>query len=258
MVDTSTVAEEKKLPPPLEDDEDAELGASMSFLEHLTELRERLIKSLIALAIGIAIAFMFKDVMMFIIKYPLPLNVQLQELAPAEGLMVTFKVAFVAGIFLAFPVLFYQAWMFIAPGLYKRERRLVLPIIVSAWICFIIGGVLSYLTVFSLTLDFLSRFVPEIQAEWGLANYVTFALRFIVAFGIVFEEPVVIFLLARIGLVTRASLIQFFPYATVTIFVVAAVITPPDPFSQILCALPLMLLYGLSIFIVGFVEKTRG
>lgn len=240
-------------PPPF--DEDEELGASMTFLEHLTELRERLIRILVALVIGFTICFMFGETLLRIIHDTIPENAVLQELQPAETLLTMFKVSFVGAIFIAFPVLFYEIWMFVAPGLYLRERRIVLPLILSAWVCFILGGLFCYFFVFRFTLQFLASLAPDfIQSQYSIASFTSFMIRFILAFGLVFEEPVVIILLARIGIVNQEILWKFFPYACIGIVIIAAVITPPDPFSQMACAIPLLVLYLVSIFIVRFIQ----
>lgn len=240
------------------DEEDAELGGSMTFLEHLTELRERMIRSLIALLIAVIICFSFSNYLLYIFKESAPPEVAIQVITPPETIITQLKISVVGGLFIAFPVIFYQAWMFIAPGLYKRERRIVLPLIFASWICFIVGGLFCYFVVFKFTLAFLESITPEyINSEWRLSEYVSFSLRFILAFGLVFEEPVIILLLARIGLVTQSMLWKFFPYAVVIMFTLAALITPPDPLSQLMCAVPLIILYLFSVTIVHFIEKKK-
>lgn len=247
-----TEATSRQIPPPY-DEEDAELGGSMTFLEHLTELRERLIKCLVALTVTCTVMFFFANDIIDLIQDRMPIQVELVELYPAEGVMTAFQVSTVAGIFIAFPILFYQAWMFIAPGLYRRERKVVLPTVFSAWFCFVVGGLFCYFVLLNFMFSFLATFL-DIRSTWSINKIVSFTVKLMLAFGIIFEEPVVIVLLARLGLVTTESLWSFFPYATVIIFIVAAVITPPDPFSQLMVGFPLLALYLLSIFIVKFIK----
>ncbi len=238
--------------------EEEELGGSMSFLEHLTELRERLIYSLIAIVVGFLIMLNFTGPMLFFLEARLPDQVQLQELTPAETLLTMIKIAIYAGLFIAFPFLFYQVWMFVAPGLYKREKKIVLPLIGGAWICFILGGAFCYWLVFEFALDFLSEFAPDfIIQQWTLSQFVSFTVRFILAFGLIFQEPVIILFLAHLGIVNTKMLIKFFPYALIIMFAISAFITPPDPISQLMCAFPLMFLYGISILIVRMTEKKK-
>ncbi len=238
------------------DDDEQDLGGSMTFMEHLAELRERIIRSLIALLIAMVICFVFAESILVIIQDTVPEGVTLQTLSPAETLITEFKISFVAGLFIAFPVLFYQAWMFVAPGLYKREKRIVFPMIFASWACFIMGGLFCYFVVFRFTLNFLESITPGfINSGWRLSEFVSFTLRFVLAFGIVFEEPVVILLLARIGLVNQKMLWSFFPYAVIIMLALSALITPPDPMSQAMCAVPLVALYLISVLIVRFIEK---
>ncbi len=292
-------------------DEDAELGGTMSFLEHLQELRERLIRSLAAFTIAAAVCFMFSNELIKILLKPIPQEYQelsiaqqlsnvtimaeqleamrnspqsatevvqsiIQSASPAfnftktrggarvmathpiESLIAQLKVSLIAGLFLAFPFIFYEAWMFIAPGLYKRERRAVLPLVLSAWFCFIGGGMFAYFIIYGFALAFFATMTPDgVVNMWSLKEYLTFTTHFLLAFCIIFQEPVVITLLARIGLVTSDALRKFRPYAIVLMFTIGAIITPPDPISQTMCSIPLCLLYELSIYIVRMIERKR-
>lgn len=289
-------------------DEDSELGGQMTFLEHLAELRERLIRMLIVLIITVSICLSFADELFKILMMPVPgfvlentklemkkelagLNeliieqtgeeaqitqaridslkaqlldemiqnistVRVMQTSPIEYIIIWLKVAFVAGIFLAFPYLFYEIWMFVSPGLYKREQKFLIPVIISSWFCFILGGLFCYFFVFKFTLQFLVDFAPAfLDQSWIITSYINMFLRMLIAFGIVFEEPVVIYLLAKMGFVTAKSLSHARPYAVVGMFVFAALITPPDVFSQISCAFPLIFFYEVSIVIARFIEK---
>lgn len=290
--------------------EEEELGGTMSFLEHLEELRERMIRALVAFAIAAAVCFMFSNELIKILLKPIPQEYQELSIAqqltnvtimaeqleamraspqsatevvqniiqsaspslavshrggarvmathPIESLIAQLKVSLIAGLFLAFPVIFYQAWMFIAPGLYKRERRAVLPLILSAWVCFIGGGIFAYFIVYGFALAFFATMTPEgVVNMWSLKEYLNFTTHFLLAFCIIFQEPVVITLLARIGLVTSDALRKFRPYAIVLMFSLGAIITPPDPISQTMCSIPLCLLYELSIQIVRVIERKQ-
>lgn len=242
-----------------EGDEENELGGSMTFLEHLTELRIRLIRCVIALSLGVVLCFIFSDKLVYLLRNCVPEdNVRLVTLHPIEAFLTILKISAVGGLFIAFPVIFYEIWMFVAPGLYKRERRFVLPLAIAAWICFILGAVFCYFVVFRFTLAFFASMAGNTAENmWGLSNYLSFMIRFLLAFAIVFEEPVVILLLAKVGLVNRKMLSDFRPYAIIVMFVLAAVITPPDPISQMMCAAPLLILYEVSILIVRFIEKEQ-
>jgi sec-independent protein translocase protein TatC len=289
-------------------DEEKELGGQMTFLEHLGELRERLIRMLIAVIIAVAICLSFADTLFYVLMLPVPnfvlnntereLKIELKVLqdsleeqtgdeavqtqtriddikeqllnglfssinttrvmvtSPIEYVMIWFKVAFVAGIFLAFPYLFYEIWMFVSPGLYKRERKLLIPVIFSSWLCFVLGGLFCYFFIFRFTLQFLVDFAPGfLDQSWIVTNYINIFLRMLIAFGIVFEEPVVIYLLTKMGFVSSVALRKFRPYAVVGMFAFAALITPPDVFSQMGCAFPLIFFYEISIIIATFIEK---
>ncbi|MEW6235111.1 MAG: twin-arginine translocase subunit TatC [Candidatus Omnitrophota bacterium] len=255
MVAEQTAQDPTKREKPFYDEEE-ELGGAMTFLEHLGELRERLIRTLVALGIAFVVCFTFSERLLQMFFFCIPEGVTLQATSPVETLITELKISLVGGIFIAFPIIFYQAWMFVAPGLYKREKKIVLPLIASAWFCFVFGGIFCYYATFRFTLQFLESITPGfISSDWKISEFVSFSLNFILAFGLVFEEPVLILLLARIGLVTQKMLWNFFPYALIIMFTVAAVITPPDPISQIVCAVPLVILYVLSVFVVHGIEK---
>jgi sec-independent protein translocase protein TatC len=318
-----------KLPPHREEpeEEEEELGASMTFFDHLGELRERLIKSLAAFSIAMMFCFIFSGTLKYYMLKPYNwgtgkerqpiLNLkdrlvptldktiqaieeyfQREEETPAKGdestppvgeadsepttpvagqdssgrvgdklaahsmlevFMVHIKLSIVGAIFLAFPILFYQAWKFVAPGLYKRERRFILPTVFSAWICFITGGLFAYFLVIPTAVYFFSGFSgPDIVNVWSVDKYFTNALHITLAFGVVFEEPVIISLLAIIGLVRYKHLKKWRPYIIVGMFVLGAVLTPPDPISQLMCAIPLMGLYEISAQCVRLFERARG
>jgi len=223
------------------------------FTDHLEELRERIIKSFIAVAIGFVVCYGFKEKLFEIITLPLMSVMEKGDQLIFTGLPEAFftylKVAFWAGMILAGPVIIYQFWMFVAPGLYKNERRIMVPIVVLSTFFFIGGALFGYFIVFPWGFKFFLSFASEsIKALPSMKEYLSFATKLLLAFGLVFELPIVITFLARLGLVTVPFLRQNRKYAVLLFFVGAAMITPPDVVTQIMMAFPLMLLYEISIW----------
>ncbi|RLB92725.1 MAG: twin-arginine translocase subunit TatC, partial [Deltaproteobacteria bacterium] len=222
------------------------------FTSHLEELRERIIKSFIAVAIGFVICYGFKEKLFEIMTQPL-----VSVMAPGDKLIFTglpeafftyLKVAFLAGLMLAGPVIIYQFWMFVAPGLYKKERRVMIPIVLLSTVFFIGGALFGYFIVFPYGFKFFLSFASDtIKALPSMKEYLSFASKLLLAFGLVFELPIVITFLARLGLVTVPFLRENRKYAVLLFFVGSAMITPPDVVTQIMMAFPLMLLYEISI-----------
>ena len=223
------------------------------FTDHLEELRERLIKSFIAVSVGFAVCYGFKEKLFEIITRPLVSVMDKGDQLIFTGLPEAFftylKVAFLAGLILAGPVIIYQFWMFVAPGLYKNERRVMVPIVVLSTLFFIGGALFGYFIVFPWGFQFFLSFASEtIKALPSMKEYLSFATKLLLAFGLVFELPIVITFLARLGLVTVPFLRANRKYAVLLFFVGAAMITPPDVVTQIMMAFPLMLLYEISIW----------
>ena len=275
--------------------------AEMPFLDHLEELRWRILKALIAVLIGAIVSFVFaKDILTLlthpyedavrstiasqsagpaeaILKLirewrgvdaavaepgpsaaPMPVGRQLQSIKVMTYFFVTLQVALLGGFVLAMPVVFYQFWQFVAPGLLSREKRLLVPIAALSVICFSLGAMVAYHIVLPIGLRFfLSLEPPDMTSQWAVNEYMGFVLRLIFGFGIVFEMPVVTLFLGQIGLVTPAHMRRVRRYAVVAIFVTAAVFTPPDPVSQLLMALPLLGLYEISIWVCGLAQRKR-
>ena len=180
----------------------------------------------------------------------LPPTRRLQSLKPMTYFFVTLQIALIGGLMLALPVVSYQAWQFIAPGLLSREKRLLVPIVLFSVICFLIGAMLAYWIVLPLGLRFfLALEPPDMTSQWAVDEYISFVLRLLLGFGFVFEMPVLAFFLSRIGLLTPAYMRHIRRYAIVIIFVLGAFFTPPDPLSQLLMALPLLFLYEVSIWV---------
>jgi sec-independent protein translocase protein TatC len=227
---------------------------TMPLLGHLEELRSRLIKALLAIAVAFVPAYYFAGVLFQFLTQPLqqsaPDPVTLIGTSPAEAFFTKLKVSFIASVFTASPVVFHQIWQFVAPGLYEHERRYVLPFVFFATFFFLAGAWFCHAIVLPVSYAFFLEQYESIsvQATLRISEYLTFTARMLLAFGVTFELPVFAFFFARIGLITHQALLGFFRYAIVLIFIVAAVLTPsPDVASQLLLAGPLLLLYGLSI-----------
>ena len=234
----------------------------MSFLDHLDELRRRIISSLLAVVAGFVVAIAFIDRIFAFIMRPLqqvlPDGGKLVYTEPAEAFMLYMKVAALVGLIIAMPVVMYQVWMFVAPGLYSNEKRLAIPFVVFATSFFAAGALFSHYVVFPFAWQFFAQFttdymtfMPRIQPTFSM--YV----RLMLAMGAVFQLPTVVLFLARIGIVTPRFLVKNIKYAVLVIFIVAAVITPSaDPVSQTVVAAPMMVLYGISI-VIAWVFRRR-
>jgi len=227
----------------------------MPLTAHLAELRSRLIKSLGAVGIAFVLCYQFVETLMAWLIAPLKAldpaaKVQVIGTGLAEAFFTKLKVSFIAGIFLASPVIFYQIWRFVAPGLYEHERRYVQPFVFFATGFFVCGAYFCYRLVFPTAFGFFLAEYGSISIEplLKISEYLSFASRMLLAFGVVFELPVFTFFLARTGIVDHKMMIGTWRYAVVGIFIVAAVLTPgPDVASQLLMATPLLVLYVASI-----------
>ena len=245
---------------------------AMPLLDHLIELRSRLLHSLIAVVVLFFISYYFSPQLYdFLVA---PLADVLEELGGQRRLIFTalheafftyIKVAFFAALFLSFPFISIQVWMFIAPGLYKTEKRAFLPFLIATPVLFFAGGALVYYFIFPLAWKFFLSFESvggdgalPIQLEAKVDQYLSLVMQLIFAFGLCFQLPVVLTLMARVGMVSSKGLKKNRKYAIVMAFVAAAILTPPDVISQIGLALPTMVLYEISILCVRMVEKGRG
>jgi sec-independent protein translocase protein TatC len=229
-----------------EKDEEQEAG-KMPFLAHLGELRYRIVVSLCAVGVASVVGFQYSEQIINWLARPLP--VKLAYLEPTEPFWVNFKVALVAGAFLVLPVLLYQVWAFVAPGLLPRERKFALPFVILSTLCFAIGATFALTVIVPFAVTFLVSFkTGNLVATISVNRYVDFVLKFTIAFGLVFELPLAITLASRIGLVTPKFLAKNRKYAILLAFVAAAILTPtPDAFNQTLMAGPLILLYEVGI-----------
>ncbi|MBU0859668.1 MAG: twin-arginine translocase subunit TatC [Alphaproteobacteria bacterium] len=238
--------------------------------DHLVELRRRLLWSFVTLAVATVLCFLFVENIYGFLVAPLanamgPDSTQrLIYTGLTEAFFTYMKVAFFAGLFITFPIIATQLYRFLAPGLYARERRAFLPFLMATPILFLAGAAFVYYFVMPMAWKFFLGFQSTgaettlpIQLEARVGEYLDLVMVLIFAFGFCFQLPVVLGILGRAGMVTSAMLSRFRRYAIVVIFIVAAIITPPDIISQVLLAVPLMALYELSIFLVRRVEKTR-
>ena len=226
-----------------------EILREMSFLEHLDDLRGVLIQSAIAyLLVVIGCWFLSGQIIDFLIE---DLTVeQLIFYAPAEAFMARVKISLVLGLLIAYPFILFRVWAFVAPALFRKERTKVWPFIISASILFYVGVVFAYLILIPVTLGFLIGFGTEnLTPMISVTSYFSFVVRLCLVFGIVFQLPVIVFVLSLIGVVTPKFLLRQWRYAILITFVGAAVLTPPDPASQVLMALPIVLLYIGSVLV---------
>lgn len=222
--------------------------------EHLAELRIRLIRSLIAVGIFTVIAFTQVDFFFEIFQEPLKKvfpELKLVALTPTESFFTALKISILIGFVLASPFVFYQVWKFIEPALYENEKKLLIPFVFFTTIFFVAGVLFAFYGVLPLAIRFLLTFGYEqlnVDAMLSVSSYISFVIRLLLAFGITFEMPVILSLLARLGIVSPEALVKMRPYFIVGIFVLAAILTPPDVVSQIFLALPLIIFYEISIW----------
>ena len=224
------------------------------FLGHLEELRKRLVICAIAIGIGFGISYVFAKQLFSYLVLPLtkvlPDDSRLIFTNLPEMFIAYIKVALVAGIILAIPIIFYQLWMFLAPALFKKEKKYIIPFVLFSSILFVVGALFGYLVVFPYGFKFFVSFATEdIQALPSVKQYFSFAIRLLLAFGLVFEMPVVVLFLTKIGLITPDSMKKFRKFAILSSFILSAILTPPDVATQLMMALPIIILYEISIFL---------
>lgn len=231
----------------------------MPFLDHLEELRWSLLRSLIALFIGMIICFTFSGFILKLLTYPAsrldpPLIFQFLKV---QGMLIVYiEIGFFGGLILALPYILLQIWKFVAPGLQSKEKRYSLPLMFFSTLLFLMGLSFAYWVILPFALKFFVGLAPaDISANIAIDFYIGFAIRLTFLFGLVFELPIVSFFLAKIGIISQALMRSYRRHAIVGIFILAALLTPPDPITQIFMGIPLLLLYEVSIYIVGVVEK---
>jgi sec-independent protein translocase protein TatC len=232
------------------------------FLQHLEELRGRLITSLAGVAVGFAASYWkIREIFAFLVR---PLEASMREdsaivmIKMTEGFLTYLKLAFYTGILTASPLVIYQVWAFVSPGLYKREKKAVVPLVVVSSILFLVGVTFAYSIVLPFGIKYLLEFVgDQVQATLSMSSYVSFSCLFMILFGVVFQLPLVMLVLSRLGIVKGSQLARNRKYVLLICFMVGAMLTPPDVISQTLMAVPVLLLFEISIWLVRLSESMR-
>jgi sec-independent protein translocase protein TatC len=233
-----------------------------TFISHLVELRDRLLRALGALGIVLVCLLPWASELYDLLAYPmlraLPEGTRMIATGVITPFLVPVKVALMVAFVIVLPYLLYQAWSFVAPGLYAHEKRLVLPLIVASTLLFLLGIAFCYFFVFGVVFDFVHKIAPaSITVAPDIENYLNFVLTMFLAFGVTFEVPIAVVLLVRMGMVTLQQLRDIRPYFIVGAFVIAAIVTPPDVISQFLLAIPMWLLFELGLVAARFVTVRR-
>jgi sec-independent protein translocase protein TatC len=235
-----------------------------TFISHLVELRDRLLRALVAFGLVLLVLVPFSSDLYDLLASPmmraLPEGAKMIATGVITPFLVPVKVAMMVAFVLTLPFTLYQAWSFVAPGLYRHEKQLVLPLVVASTLLFIIGIAFCYFFVFNTVFHFIHQIAPKsISVAPDIENYLNFVLTMFLAFGLTFETPIVVVMLTRMGIVTIDQLREARAYFIVGAFVIAAVVTPPDVVSQLLLAIPMCLLFELGLFAARFVPpRTRG
>jgi sec-independent protein translocase protein TatC len=237
-----------------------------TFIEHLEDLRKRLIISLIAVGIGFIICYLFsKEIFEFLmmpLHRALPTGATMIFTTPAEAFFTYMKVGLLAGVFAASPIVLYQIWLFVAPALYSKEKKYVIPFVCSSTILFVGGAAFGYFVIFPLSAKFFMSFATDfIQPAPRLKESFSFCAMLLLTFGLTFELPIFVLFLSKLGVLDARMLARNRKYVIILIFIVAAILTPPDPLSQVMMAVPLVALYEVSIWVAkifGRKPKARG
>ncbi len=245
--------------------EDELAGTEQPFVTHLMELRDRLVRAMIAVGVAALILALYPgpaalyDILAQPLVANLPKGATLIATSVISPFMVPLKILMMAAFLIALPVVLYQLWAFIAPGLYAHEKKLVMPLVISSTLLFFIGVAFCYFFVFGQVFKFIQGFAPKsITAAPDIEAYLSFVLSMFLAFGMTFEVPIAVVVLARMGVVSVAKLKEFRGYFVVLAFVVAAVVTPPDVVSQLALAIPMCILYELGIWAAQiFIKHTQ-
>jgi sec-independent protein translocase protein TatC len=224
--------------------------AKMPVTEHLEELRARLIKIVVAVLVVTVASYFFRRTIIEFLQVPIKKVLHdepLRFFSLMEPFIVHIKVSVYAGIFFSVPVILYQLWMFISPGLLSKERKYLLPFIFLGSVFFLLGASLCYFIILPYGTQFFINFDPGLQSTINISSYLSFCIRLIMVFGFVFQLPLILVLLSKIGLITSKRLSTSRKYAYLLFFVGGAILTPPDPLTQSLMAIPLILMYELSV-----------
>lgn len=245
--------------------EDELAGTEQPFVQHLMELRDRLVKAMVAVGVVAAVLFFFPgpgalyDMLAAPLVAHLPKGATLIATSVISPFMVPLKILLMSAFLLALPVVLWQVWGFVAPGLYAHEKRLVLPLVMSSTVLFFVGVAFCYFFVFGQVFSFIQSFAPKsITAAPDIEAYLSFVMTMFISFGLAFEVPIVVVVLARLGLVSLDKLKAFRGYFIVLAFIIAAVVTPPDVVSQLALAIPMVLLYETGIWAAQlFIRHTQ-
>jgi sec-independent protein translocase protein TatC len=236
------------------------IDQEQTFLSHLVELRDRLLRAILAILVVFLCLMPWASEIYDFLAHPMMLALPEGTKMIATGVVTPFLVPVKVTIMVAFvivlPIVLYQAWAFIAPGLYAHEKRLGLPLVIASTLLFIVGMAFCYFFVFGVVFKFINEFAPKsITPAPDIEQYLSFVLTMFIAFGVTFEVPVIVIVLVRMGIVSLQKLREIRPYAIVGAFVIAAVVTPPDVMSQLLLAIPLVLLFEVGLLLARFVKK---
>jgi sec-independent protein translocase protein TatC len=240
-------------------------GTEQPFVAHLVELRDRLVRAVLAILVCFGVLALWPgpatlyDLLAQPLVRHLPAGTTLIATSVISPFLVPLKITLMAGFMLALPVVLYQVWAFVAPGLYSHEKRLVLPLVISSTLLFLVGVAFCYFFVFGQVFTFIQQFAPKsITAAPDIEAYLGFVLTMFIAFGAAFEVPIVVVVLARMGVVSIEKLKAFRAYFIVVAFIVAAVVTPPDVISQLALAIPMCVLYEVGIWAARlFIRHTQ-
>lgn len=235
----------------------------LPLLTHLAELRTCVIKAIIGLFISMVICYCFSDLIMTVLKKPMldimPTNASFVVLSPQEYFFTELKASLFFGVIVACPWLFYQLWSFVAPGLYHQEKRALFWFVVAASFCFILGVLFAYFLVFPPAFQFfLETLPPDVKGAYSISMLYGFAITMLLAFGVIFQTPIAVFLLVVFDLVALETFAKYRRIVLVMAFVVGALLTPPDPITQIMLAIPAYSLFELGLFFSRMVLKKRG
>jgi sec-independent protein translocase protein TatC len=234
----------------------------MTFIGHLVELRQRLLRMVLVVLALLLLLMPFANTLYTLLAAPLlrylPAGTSMIATEVASPFLAPLKLALMVAIFLGMPVILYQLWAFIAPGLYQREKKLVLPLLVSSTLLFYVGMAFAYYVVFPIIFNFFTSVAPEgVAVMTDIGKYLDFVLKLFFAFGIAFEVPVAVFLLVVSGAISPETLVAKRPYVIVGAFVVGMLLTPPDVFSQTLLAVPMWLLFELGVFVARTYSRPK-
>ena len=246
-------------------DSEKEPMPTMVFLDHLEELRKRIVYSIVAVAVGTGLSWGYRERIYAVMQRPIMdalrnhgLAEKLVYLNPTDPFNLYLKIAMLAGLFLTSPFVLYQVWMFISPGLYRNEKRYVMPFMVSTITLFTLGGYFGYKIAYPRALDFFIGFSGQFQPMITVGEYTQLFLSIVLGMGLIFEMPILVFFLAFMGIMTPSFMIKNFRYAILVIFVLAAIVTPtPDIVNMCVFAAPMLALYALSIGVAWMVHPKQ-